>query len=57
MTKLEYDKPYEVSEKLYHSLIVIFAGIIAHREEGGKYWIKLWAIQYRKQLEEFIENN
>lgn len=53
---LYYNQPFEASQALYDKLRIRFKGIIAYRVENGKYYIKLWGIDYRKELEKFIEN-
>ena len=49
-----YDTPIEVTREQYEKLKVVFAEIVAHREENGKYWIKLWDVRFKKELEEYL---
>ena len=50
--KINYDEPIEVNKEKYLLLTKKYAGIIAHREEEGKYFIRLWNMNFKKQLEE-----
>ena len=43
---IEYDKPIEVSKKHYDKLMSDCAGIVAGREESGKFYIKVWLMKY-----------
>jgi len=52
--KVKYDKPIEVTKKQYDFLTREFSGVFAHREEGGKYYIKVWHMAYAKLIEEFL---
>lgn len=45
--EIKYDTPIEVSEKAYHIFRTQFAGIVAHREENKKYFIKVWLMEYK----------
>ncbi len=38
--------PFEVNENQYKLLIPQFDGVIAHREENGKYYIKVMISKY-----------
>ena len=44
--EIKYDTPIEVNEKQYRKLMNECAGIVAGREENGKYYIKLWFMKY-----------
>ena len=57
MEKLVYNTSVEVTEKQYNAVIVRCAGIIAHRIENGKYFIKLWIPRYRKEVLEILNQN
>jgi len=41
------NEPIEVTKKQYDRLIVDCAGIIAHRAENGRYWIKLMMPKFK----------
>ena len=52
MIKLEYNTPVEVTEQQHRRVTNRFRMIVAHRQdEAGKYWIKLWAMEYKAQVE------
>lgn len=53
--KIEYDTPIEVSKEQYQVLSTQFCGIVAHREEGGKYYIKVWVKGFIPQIEDFLK--
>lgn len=53
---IEYDKEIEVSEEQYILILKIFSGIIAHRQENGKYFIKVLRMQYAGHIEKILKN-
>ena len=56
---MKYDIPVEVTKEQYNYLKVNYAGIVAHKNEDERYWIKLWMMKYKDEIELFlqIENN
>ncbi len=44
--EIKYDTPIEVTKKQYERLMEQFAGAVAGREWEGKYFIKVWLMQY-----------
>jgi hypothetical protein len=44
--EIKYDTPIEVNEKQYKKLMHECSGIVAGREENGKYYIKVWLMKY-----------
>lgn len=48
---MQYDKEIEITKKQYDVVIREFTGIIAHRQEGDKFFIKLWFLKFRKALQ------
>lgn len=48
---LRYDIPVEVTRAQYRRLTRVFPGAIAHRREPDKYYIKLWSMNYKEQVE------
>lgn len=54
---LQYNIPVEVTEKQYRATKSQFGGIIAHRNDNGKYYIKLWLTAYKSRVEQCLENN
>ncbi len=51
MIQLKYDTPVEVSFYKYTEMIYLFPGIIAHRKEAGKYYIKRLYPGYKNECE------
>ena len=51
--KADLDVPVEVTEAQYEVMIIIFAGIVAHRSEGGRFWIKR-LVGFKKEVEYFL---
>lgn len=54
---IEYDKPIEVTKKQYSILMVKLSGVVAGREENGKYFVKVWLMGYKHIVEKIIKNN
>lgn len=54
MIKVEYDKQIEVTKEQYVFLVNNFAGILAHREEKGKYYIKVWIMSSAEIIEQIL---
>ena len=48
--EIKYDIPIEVTEKQYRKLMTECAGIVAGREENGKYYIKVWFMKYTEYV-------
>lgn len=53
---IEYNTETEVNKEQYQYLIKNFAGMIAHRESEGKFYIKVWSMQYAKPIESFLNS-
>ena len=54
---MELNKEIEVSKIKYNILKKMFKGIIAHRVEGGKYYVKaLLFLGYKKMMETVINS-
>lgn len=54
MKKSDLNIPVKVTKEQYHKIRIWFAGIVAHRTENGKYYIKrLWP-GTRKEVEMFL---
>ena len=50
---IKYDTPFEVSEKQYNLLMSKCDGWVAGREDGGKFFIKVWLmkqVEYIKRI-------
>lgn len=41
-TEIKYDTPFEVTKEQYEQLMKQCDGLVAGREEKGKYFIKVW---------------
>ena len=52
---IEYDKQIEVTKPQYDILVHSFGGVIAHREESGRYYIKVWVMQFAKHIESVLK--
>lgn len=53
--EIKYDTPIEVTKEQYNVLVKDMAGVVAHREENGKYYIKVLLMQYAKVIEDFLK--
>ena len=51
-----YDTPIEVTEKQYGILMSGFQGIVAGREEGNKFFIKVMLMKYSKLIHKLLES-
>ena len=51
---MKYDTPVEITKEQYNYLKVNYAGIVAHKNEDGRYWIKLWMMKYKDEIELFL---
>ena len=54
--KIDYNVPFEVTQSQYNDLMKHFAGIVAGREEEGKYYIKVWITAYNSSIINFLKN-
>ena len=54
MITANLNKPIEVTRFQYNIIRNVFSGIIAHRQENGRYWIKRLYPAYRKEVENFL---
>jgi hypothetical protein len=52
--KIKYDTPIEVSKKQYDIIINDFSGVVAHRTENGKYFVKVLLMKYSKFIKQII---
>ena len=55
MEEIKYDKEIQVSYQAYLLLKVHFAGIIAHREDNWKFYIKVWLMEYKGEVERILK--
>jgi len=52
--KIEYDKEIEVSLAQYNILKHEYAGVVAHRKEKGKYYIKVLLMKFKEDIGELL---
>lgn len=55
MIKIKYNQPIEVSKIQYNTIMVDFKGVCAGLVKDGKYFIKVWFMQYKKDIQEIIK--
>lgn len=48
--EVKYDIPFEVSREQYKVFMTQLAGIVAGREQNGKYYIKVWMPKLFNQI-------
>lgn len=53
--EIKYDIPIEVTKDQYRILMRECCGIVAGREENGKYYIKVWLMEYANYVRRIIE--
>ena len=54
--EIKYDTPIEVTLAQYRRVTVKFSQLIAHRKDKkGRYWIKLWAMEFKDELTKELE--
>ena len=54
MAKLRYDTETEVTQLQYNNIVKHCEGLIAHRSEDGRYYIKLMLTKYRNYVEQWL---
>jgi len=52
--ELKYNTPYQVNKKDYTLLSQIGEGILAHREQDGKYYVKLMSPNFKAHIQKVI---
>lgn len=52
---IQYDVPILVTEDQYRRLIVKCAGIIAHRQEEGKFYIKVLLMKHANFVKNILQ--
>lgn len=53
---MRYDTPFEVTEKQYGTVMNRCSGLVCGRRSEGKFYIKLWMIQYRDYVEKVLNH-
>ena len=48
-------EPVEVSHKAYQQIRLVLSGIVFHREENGKYYVKLGMLSYAGRMHNIIK--
>ena len=52
---VEYDKPIEITKEQYALFTKEqFSGAVAHRQESGKFFIKVWIMEYAEIIEQIL---
>ena len=54
MIKIKYNRKFEVTEAQHLALRVKHPGVIAYRQEEGKFFIKVMIPKYIAEIEEFM---
>lgn len=54
--EIKYDTPIEVTEKQFTILMSTCGGIVAGRQEKGKFYIKVWFMKYVDHVKRILEN-
>lgn len=57
MKTLKYNVETEVTKQQYKALFPEWDGVLAHRTENGKYYVKLLATKWQKEVEETLNKN
>lgn len=52
---LQYDTPIEVSQRAYALLMNDLSGVCAGRQHQGKFYVKIWIMEYKKEVKQIIE--
>ena len=54
--EIKYDTPIEVTPHQYRVLMNDARGSCAGKKEDGKFFIKVWAMEYIGQIKEFLNS-
>lgn len=52
---IEFDKEIEVTKEQYQKITHNFCGVVAHRVQDDKYYIKLWSMKYASGIQKILE--
>ena len=55
MEKLKYNNPIEVTKNQYNIIMRDFKGICAGQIANGKYFIKIWLMEYKQEIQSIIK--
>ena len=53
--KIEYNKPIEVTQRQYGRIMTELKGVCAVKVENGKYYIKVWIMSWKKNVQWILE--
>lgn len=53
--EVEYNKSIEVTQSQYSRIMTELKGVCAGKVENGKYYIKVWIMSWRKNVEWILE--
>lgn len=55
MIKIQYNKPIEVTQKQYGRIMTELKGVCAGKVEDGKYYIKVWLMSWKQNVQWILE--
>ncbi len=55
--KIEYNKPIEVTQKQYGRIMTELKGVCAGKVENGRYYIKVWIMSWKKNVQLILETS
>lgn len=53
--EIQYNKPIEVSQKQYGRIMTELKGVCAGKVENGKYYIKVWIMSWKPNVQWILE--
>lgn len=54
MKTIKYNVPIEVTKRQYNTIMVDFKGVCAGLVKDGKYYIKVWFMEYKNDIQSII---
>lgn len=54
--EIKYNIPFEVTETQYNKLMYDFSGVVAGRKKDGKFYIKVWLMEYAKHIQQLLQH-
>lgn len=54
LMEIKYNIPIEVDKKHYNMLMTQLSGIVAGREENGKYFVKVLIMKYAEHVKQIL---
>lgn len=52
---IEYNKPIEVTQKQYGRIMTELKGVCAGKVEDGKYYVKVWLMNWKQNVQWILE--